>query len=68
MAKQLDQLKKMIREEADKLICETHPHVCDLRDMNYNKLEKMVTNVLFQDEEPVSIQTAFAELERELGG
>lgn len=67
MSKELEQLKAIIKREADKLICESHPEVCRLRDNSYPRLEKLILNQIFKDEEPVSVQTAIAELEMELG-
>lgn len=63
-----DDLKALIREESDELICETHPEVCALRDANYDRLEELVMDrLLNSEEETVSVQTALAELEMELG-
>ena len=66
MNQELEALKQLIKEEADKLICETHPECCRLRDESYPKLEVMVLNKIFEEEEPVSAQTALAEIELEL--
>lgn len=66
MDKDLQELKEMIREEADNLMCETHPEACRLRDEAYSKLEQLVMDKIFEEEEPVSAQTALAEIEQEL--
>lgn len=60
-------LKGLIEEEANKLICETHPNVCELRDQNYDQMEEQVMVFIFQDDEAVSVQTAFARMEQEMG-
>ena len=60
-------LRSEIKSEVDKLICESHPQVCSLRDENYDSLEVRVLQYLTQDEEPISIQTAIARLESDLG-
>jgi len=59
-------LQDEIKQEVEKLHCETHPEVCALRTGNYAELERMLTNNLMTREEPVSIQTAIAEVEMEL--
>ena len=64
--KGLDQLKSLIKEETQKLVCETHENVCALRDQAYPKLEDSVIRIIFAEREPVSVQTALAELEQEL--
>lgn len=63
---QNDQLKQLIKEEANKLVCETHPEVCSMRDASYGKLEGLVLEMIFAGKEPVSVQTALAFLEQEL--
>ncbi len=60
------QLSTAIKAQADQLICQTHPQVCFLRDQNYPRLEQLVGQQLFADKDPISIQTALAEIEREL--
>lgn len=67
MENNIAQLKQLIQEEADQLICETHPNVCELRDQNYEQMEEQVLSFIFQDQEPVSVQTAFARMEQEMG-
>lgn len=62
----LDQLKSLIKTEADQLICETHPNVCALRDQNFPRLEELVLIQINKGKEAVSVQTALAELEQEL--
>lgn len=62
----IDQLKQFIEQETKELICETHPEVCALRDRNYSKLEGLILDQVFKGEEPVSVQTAIAEIETEL--
>jgi hypothetical protein len=62
----LAELKEQIKQEADNLICETHPEVCRLRDEAYTRLEHLVLEKIFEEEEPVSAQTALAEIEIEL--
>lgn len=64
--KLIDQLKELIKEESDKLVCETHPEVCSMRDSSYDKLERLVLEIIFADTTPVSVQTALAFLEQEL--
>ena len=63
----LDQLKQIIRREADRLLCETHPKVCDLRDDAYDSLEGQIVALIESSKEPISVQTALAQLEMELG-
>ena len=65
MTKDLKQLKAAIKREADKLICETHPEVCALRDSNYSRLEELVIAEVLSDKylEGVSLQTVLAGLE-----
>lgn len=62
----LDQLKAIIKEATDELICETHPEVCRLREESYPNLERLILDFVFKEEEPVSVQTAIAEIEQEL--
>jgi hypothetical protein len=65
---QLEALQAIIREESEQLICQTHPEVCALRDANYARLEELVIDrLLGNEEEEISVQTALAELEQELG-
>jgi hypothetical protein len=65
---QLEALQAIIREESEQLICQTHPEVCALRDTNYARLEELVIDrLLGNEEEEISVQTALAELEQELG-
>lgn len=61
-----DELKALIKDESGKLICQTHPQACFMRDQNYPQLESLVLGLIFQEEEPVSVQTALAQLEQEL--
>jgi hypothetical protein len=63
----VNEIKSLIKEISDELICETHPEVCRLRDQNYNNLESKILNKIFESEKIVSVQTAIAELEVELG-
>jgi len=65
MKKDMKLLKAAIRREADKLICESHPGVCALRDSNYERLEELVITEILncQGEEVISIQTLLAGLE-----
>lgn len=68
MANQMGELQELIRKEVDKLICNSHPNVCELRDTNYVRLESLLfTEILSEkhDEAP-SIQTAIATIESEL--
>lgn len=67
MSEEEKKLKVLIKDKAKILACETHPQVCSLRDSNYPKLEELVISQLFQDREPVSVQTALAQIEQELG-
>lgn len=68
MDKELKLLKAAIKRETDKLICESHPGVCALRDGNYGRLEELVIQQILadRDSELVSIQTILAGLEREI--
>lgn len=66
MSKELEELKTLVKQESDKLICETHPECCRLRDENYEHFQRLVMDFIFREEEPVSVQTAIAELEQEL--
>jgi len=65
MTKDLKQLKAAIKRETDKLICETHPEVCALRDSNYSRLEELVIAEVLSDKylDGVSLQTVLAGLE-----
>lgn len=64
----MEELKALIKTETDRLICETHPEVCALRDQNYARLESIVLDrLLLSAEAEISVQTALAELETELG-
>lgn len=62
------ELRKLIKEEVSKLICETHPYLCELRDKNYDLLEQIILAELSAEKykEAPSIQTAVANLEMEL--
>ena len=66
MADKMQELKQIIKTQTDKLICETHPEVCRMRDASYPRLESLILDFVFQEEEPVSVQTAIAEIEQEL--
>ena len=68
MEKDLKLLKVAIKREADKLICESHPGVCALRDSNYARLEELVIGVVLSHKHQScpSIQTILAGLEREI--
>ena len=66
MSAELNELRQIIKDETNKLICETHPEVCRLRDSSYPRLETLILDFVFKEEEPVSVQTAIAELEQEL--
>lgn len=60
----LYQLKSHIRTEADKLACETHPHVCNLRDSAFAQLEeKVIAAITAETDDPPSVQTVLADLE-----
>ena len=65
MTKDLKQLKAAIKRETDKLICETHPEVCALRDSNYSRLEELVIAEVLSEKylDGVSLQTVLAGLE-----
>ena len=67
MEKEMNRLKSLIKREADQLRCETHPEACRMRDENYPQFEQLVLDFVFQEAEPVSVQTAMAQLEQELG-
>ena len=66
MSAALNELKQIIKDQTSQLICETHPEVCRLRYSSYPRLEKLILDFVFKEEEPVSVQTAIAELEQEL--
>lgn len=68
MQKLLQDLKKTIKRETDKLLCEAHPNICELRDSNYQRLETLLIQEVLSDkyEEAPSVQTVIAELEIEL--
>lgn len=65
----LKDLKRAIKRETDKLICESHPNVCALRDKNYARLERLIIDEVVSDRyaDGVSLQTVIAGLEGELG-
>ena len=67
MTKDLKQLRAAIKRETDKLICETHPEVCALRDSNYSRLEELVIAEVLSDKylDGGSLQTVLAGLEIE---
>ena len=67
MDKDLKLLKAAIKRETDKLICESHPNLCALRDTNYARLETMVIAEILSEKypEPPSVQTVLAGLEGE---
>ncbi|MEN0047860.1 MAG: hypothetical protein AAF806_12435 [Bacteroidota bacterium] len=67
MENNMQELKELIKEEAGKLICESHPNVCELRDQNYDQMQEQALRFIFQDEEAVSVQTALARMEQEMG-
>lgn len=64
----LNELKSLIKENTKRLICESHPNVCDLRDSNYIRLEHMIITEILSDKhnEAPSVQTAIATIESEL--
>ena len=62
----MEELKNVIERVVADLICETHPSVCNLRDTNYKKLEKLILAELMNAETTISVQTAIARLEIEL--
>lgn len=65
---ELAALQAIIKDESETLICATHPEVCALRDSNYPRLEELILDrLLGNEEEPISVQSALAELETELG-
>ncbi len=59
-------LKEAILLIANGLLCETHQHVCDLRDTAPDNLVQQVEAILAAAEPAISIQTALAQLEQEL--
>lgn len=65
MEKDLKLLKAAIKRETDKLICESHPNVCALRDANYSRLEELVIAEILSDkyDEVPSVQVVLAGLE-----
>lgn len=67
MSNIINTLEALIRQEADALLCETHPRVCALRDDNYPALEGQILHILRSAAEAISVQTALAQLEQELG-
>lgn len=66
----LKELENLIKEEADKLLCETHPHVCKLRDTAYGTFEQMAKDFIVSGstQEPMSVQAALASMESDLAG
>ncbi len=61
-SEELEQLKALIRQVADDLLCETHPSVCNMRDKTYNELEMLVID-LSQKYDAETVQEAFALIE-----
>ncbi len=59
---------KMLNAELNKLRCESHPKVCEMRDLNIGRLRRLITAEILSDKytEPPSIQSAIAALETEL--
>ena len=55
----MEELKELISQETAKLICETHPQVCALRDYNYPKLEQLTLQLIFADKENIREVIAF---------
>jgi hypothetical protein len=64
----IDDFRKLLQEEIDKLHCESHPKVCELRDKNPGRLRRLLTAEILSDKhiKTPSIQTAIATLEMEL--
>lgn len=58
-------LEAIVKELAAKLICETHPNVCALRDSDPEALVSKVTAIITSSPTSISIQTAFAVIETE---
>ena len=58
----MTKLIALIQKEADKLLCETHPEVCKLRDENFLLLQEKITAKLMASKEVISVQTALAAL------
>lgn len=58
-------LSEIVKELAAKLICETHPNVCALRDSDPEALVSKVTSIITTAETSISVQTAFAIIETE---
>lgn len=61
-----NELTELIRLCADNLLCETHPLVCAMRDADYPALEAKIIQILNASADPMSVQTALAQLEDEL--
>lgn len=57
------QLLELAKKQSFDLLCETHPNVCSIRDEDVDQLMVKVEQVIISHNEPISIQTAFAELE-----
>ena len=64
----LADFKAAINRELEKLRCETHPKICELRDKNIGRLRRMIANEIFSDKysDVPSLQTVIASLETEL--
>jgi hypothetical protein len=67
MPDNIQKLKELIKQEAEKLLCETHPSVCQLRDVNYSRLEDLVMTELEGYDYDISVQSALANIETDLG-
>jgi hypothetical protein len=64
----INDFRKLLQEEIDKLHCSSHPKVCELRDKNIGRLRRLLTTEILSDKhlKTPSIQTAIATLETEL--
>ena len=59
------ELERLIAQEVQKLVCEIHPSVCNLRENNYAKLEQLILDEINGTDESISVQTAIANIEAE---
>lgn len=61
-----NELYQSILAHANDLLPETHPQVCALRDENPSQLQEQVVQIIQDSPQPISVQTALAQLEAEL--
>jgi hypothetical protein len=59
-------IEQEIKTQLQRLLCETHKEVCAMRDESINITVQRVLHIIQTSTEPISIQTAIAQLEGQL--